>query len=227
MPKTYEKADSEVADCLAVLIGKFHPHLLTPKKVTIDVVMVHAPVDEAGEPTGPAITRNGVACAGLAKIIGLKERTLGLSDGQILVDGDRWPHMSEESRLALLDHELQHFDLKRDKHDKARTDDLGRPLLAMRKHDYDFGWFDVIALRHGAASFEVQQAKRVIDETGQLYFGAMELPEPDPESNPDHLPRKVSINPDTMRGIKKFRDAMTAGGAKVSIKLGDHPEVTL
>ena len=38
-------------------------------------------------------------------------------------------------RRALLDHELHHLELKRDKKDRIRKDDLGRPLLRMRKHD--------------------------------------------------------------------------------------------
>jgi hypothetical protein len=40
----------------------------------------------------------------------------------------------------------------------------------MKLHDREFGWFDAIAARHGAASCEVQQVTKLVEEAAQIYF---------------------------------------------------------
>jgi hypothetical protein len=40
----------------------------------------------------------------------------------------------------------------------------------MRKHDRQFGFFDLMAKRWGPDSHEVMQAKQLIDEAGSVYF---------------------------------------------------------
>jgi len=44
----------------------------------------------------------------------------------------------------------------------------------MKPHDFQFGWFTVIAERHGRASQECQQAKSIVVIAGQFYFPEIE-----------------------------------------------------
>lgn len=167
----YVPAHSSVLALVATLIAANHPDLLTVE-VRIDVLMVHPPTDNEGQPTGPALKHQGYEAAGLAKIVSLKDRAKGMGDGEIQIDAEWWAQHDDE-RLALLDHELQHFAVGRDRYNVFGYDDQHRPKLKMRLHDHQFGWFDVIAARHGRAATEVRQAKALMDHAGQLYWPDM------------------------------------------------------
>jgi hypothetical protein len=86
------------------------------------------------------------------------------------VPGDRWNHWDEDQQNALIDHEVTHISLVINRKGILTLDDLGRPKLKMRKHDFEVGWFHSIAERYGAASFEVQQARVLQAEAGKFYF---------------------------------------------------------
>lgn len=162
MPKTYDTAPSEVQRRAEALIDKYHPET-RKAEVTIDYVF-------AFNPEGDAITHGGYPALGLCRIVNLKDRSKGMSDVEITLDGAAWKEMSAEQRDALLDHELHHIVVKYDEAGCLITDDLNRPKIKMRKHDYDFGWFKVIAERHGMASPEVTQARRMMLRDGQLFW---------------------------------------------------------
>lgn len=173
----YSKCDQEVIDIMQEMMHRYH-HELEECGVTIDLLFAYAKVNAAGDKVGPAVTLHGYACAAKVRKIGLKDRAKGMADAEIIVDGDRWSDWSETQRQALLDHELTHLELATDKTGAVKRDDLNRPVLKMRKHDFEFGWFDCIAERHGAASFEVQQATTLMQASGQLYFGFGRAPTP-------------------------------------------------
>lgn len=153
MPVTYQPAPADVVALTKRLAAAFHPHLIK-HKVKIDVVMAFGPVNEDMEKTGPALTLNGYDCLGIASITKLKERVKGDGDCEIALDGDRWPDLSPRLREALVDHELTHFAMLEGENGQ-RYDDLGRPMLKMRLHDWDVGFFHSIAARYGADSMEV------------------------------------------------------------------------
>jgi hypothetical protein len=44
----------------------------------------------------------------------------------------------------------------------VERDDLDRPKLKMREHDYEFGWFAETAHRFGEDSFEFSQARELL-----------------------------------------------------------------
>jgi Putative phage metallopeptidase len=107
----------------------------------------------------------------VVRIPPLKDRALGIADAQIVIDRAGWLALSQRQRDALVDHELTHLTRKIDKETgEMLVDILDRPKLVMRKHDHQHGWFDEIAQRHGEASPEVRQARRLIESSGQLYF---------------------------------------------------------
>lgn len=168
---TFERCDKTVKQLADVLLEQFATHAnLRQSETTVDFVFAYGDRDERGNLTTDALTKNGVKALGIARIVPLKDRALGRSDGEISLDGDWWKDASDEERAALLDHELHHFDVKRDKHGNVQFDDLGRPKLVMRKHDYEFGWFKVIAARHGAHSQEQIYARSMMEHSGQYFW---------------------------------------------------------
>jgi hypothetical protein len=154
----YGRAGGAVIEMAAQLIHENYPGL-AKAAVRIDYLFARASLDDAGEPAGSAITHNGYPANGLCRILGLKDRVMGRGDCEIIIDGDQWPKWNEAVRRALIDHELYHIELCIDyRTGILKKDDIGRPKLRLRKHDFQVGWFHEIAERHGRASFEVRQA---------------------------------------------------------------------
>lgn len=175
MPVTYQPAPLDVVARAQRLMEAHHPHLIE-NEVKVDIVMAFGPVNEDGEKTGPALRLNGYECLGIASITKLKERVKGDGDCEIALDGDRWPNLSELERDSLVDHELTHF-LMFKTEDGQKYDDLGRPMLTMRLHDFDVGWFHCIAQRYGMAAGEVRQFVSLCQsEDGPIYTQHLATP---------------------------------------------------
>lgn len=161
MSKTYEKAPAIVRRLIDSLLHQYHGEL-AEMKLKVDALLVKAPTDADGNPTGPALKAgSGYPAAASISIVKLKDRVMGRGDCEILIDGDRYPKWPETQVRAILDHELEHLEFT------GNVDDIGRPKLKLRPHDIEFGWFDSVARRHGDTSVEVMQAKR--------FFGAKPL----------------------------------------------------
>ena len=210
MSAIYEKADQEVIDRVAALVEKNH-FTLKNLEVKIDCIFATATVNEDGEPTGTALSHQGYPAYAIAKILSSKDRVMGRGDCEILIDNDKYPLMADAERDALLDHELEHFQIKMDKFGNATFDDLHRPKLRLKKHDWQVGWFHNIAQRHGLAAIESKQFRNLCadETTGQIYL---------PFINPDSgfLSEKV-------RGsIKRLRDIVKKSGGSMTISSGGH-----
>jgi hypothetical protein len=156
---TYVRGHSEIEPYVTKMLERYHPQL-RDAKVTFTYLFAHAAVDKNGDPKGPAVRFGGYAALAVIKIIGLKERADTRADAELTIDGDRWPELSEAGRYALVDHELEHLELKHDKDGNVQRDDLNRPKLVIRKHDHQFGWFDAIVRRHGKDAIEFDQFNR-------------------------------------------------------------------
>ncbi len=167
---TYAKADESVYRMADSLKSEFETHLrLIDCNVKIDFIFAYGKRDEEGNLQGNAITHHGVRALGLAKKVSLKDRAMGRGDAEIQLDHDWWESAPDDQRRALLDHEMHHLTVKIDGRGVVR-DDLDRPVIQMRKHDVEVGWFKLIAARHGAASQERIQAKQIADSSGQFFW---------------------------------------------------------
>lgn len=162
--KSYAKCPDEVAARAASLIKKFHPDL---DAVGIRIDFISVSTDEEG---GTALAHNGYPAAAIVKIVGPKERAIGRGDAEIVIDEEGYTDMSDAQKDALIDHELYHLEIVRNKHGRHVLDCNRRPKLKMRLHDRQYGWFDEIAQRHGSASIECQQATRLFLGGKQTYF---------------------------------------------------------
>lgn len=152
MGKSYSKASDDVRDRSAHLIKVFHTDL-RDAGLRIDWLFVATDAEDGS----PALTHGGYPADAVISVVGPKERALGNGDVKCVIDEARYLTMTAAEKDALLDHEIYHVELKRNKYGKVKLDEHGRPKVGMKKHDVQIGHFVEIAKRHGAASGEVQQ----------------------------------------------------------------------
>lgn len=169
---TYQPCNEAVRLMVDEILKEFEDHQpLIDSGMKIDLVFAFPKYDDDGKPIGVALRKNGLRALGITRKVSLKDRAKGHGDAEICLDGEWWEHNSgDDERRALLDHELHHIAIIVNKHGVLKTDDLGRPQIRLRKHDVEIGWFDIVASRHGTASLERIQAKRVMDNHGQFYW---------------------------------------------------------
>jgi hypothetical protein len=159
--KCYQEADSSVADLVTKLMKKRHPDMVK-HEVKVAVLFVYD--DEDSEK--PAVSLHGRECLATISITSAKNRAAGMADALILLDRTKYLKATDRRRESLLAHELHHLVLK-----PKETDGAGRPKLVMREHDHQFGWFEQIARDYGDDAWEVVQAREIMRQAGQLYFG--------------------------------------------------------
>lgn len=183
MPLVYEKAGEAIHQSLVDIMLEHHRELAACE-VTVDVLKV-AKVDSDGIADGHALRHNGYAAAATIKIVAPKQRALGQADALVTIDSTTWDVLDEAERVALLDHELEHLQVRSgaigypvaidadtgELVGKAVLDEQGRPKLLMKLHDWQLGGFKAIAERHGTGALEVQEALDCRNpETGQYHW---------------------------------------------------------
>ena len=112
---------------------------------------------------GPALKVGGKEALGCIRVTKLTERTLGLGDALMILDGESMIAWSSKRLQAVIDHELRHLMLAKNKRTgEIQLDDEGRPKLRIRPHDFEFGWFARTAELYGEESYEVSQAREIV-----------------------------------------------------------------
>lgn len=186
MPKTYTKAESSIHSLIASCVDRWHP-VLKACEVTFDALLESDIDDESGEER-PSLKLHGYPCAAVVKVTSLKQRALGQADVLITIDAATWDRLSIDECEAVIDHELEHVGVLADQKGghwltmemlnhpelpaRPKSDDLGRPRLKLRLHDWQLGGFAIVAKRHGQCALEVQEIRAAFDVHGQgLLFG--------------------------------------------------------
>jgi hypothetical protein len=183
MSTKYERCPKSVSELATFILKQYESYLpVVNAGVTVDFVFAIAETNEkTGEPKGPSMKKNGHQILGKCRATSLKDRSLGHSDAEITIDKFWWETATEDEQAALLDHELHHIQVIIDKRGLKR-DDLGRPVVKMRYHDVECGFFKLIAQRHGIHSQERKQAAQIMCEAGQYFWPALsKLVEADPK----------------------------------------------
>lgn len=167
--KSYTICPKAVSDRSAALLKKHFP-----QHHKLGVTVEHLFVSHDGE--GPALKHAGYPAAGVIRKTSTKERAAGRADAEMVLDYEHFQTLSPRQQDALLHHELYHLALDLDAKTKApKADAAGRPVLKLRKHDHQFGWFDETARLYGPDSGEVRQARSLLEGvTAQLYFNFTE-----------------------------------------------------
>ena len=160
---TYDIVPTEVLDLIKQTMEEYHEEL-HEADVTVDAIFAF---NESGD---YPVKFGGYPALAFIKINSLKNRVKGAMDAEITIDRDAYNAMSQLQRIALIDHELHHLIIARDKEDNIKFDDAERPKLKIRKHDYQMGWFRDIALRHKENSPEVYQAQMLWQADATTFF---------------------------------------------------------
>lgn len=165
MPTIYAECPQDVIDMADAIVRDHYPDL-----IEADVTVKYLFARSDGDNDSPALTHGGYPASAVVRINNLQKRVEGLTDASIAIDQEAWEDLSHEERTALLDHELHHLEVKRNKAKAVKYDDANRPCLKMRKHDWQHGGFYAIAKRYGEAALDVQAIRGV-----QRKFVQMEL----------------------------------------------------
>lgn len=169
MPTYYTDAPAEVADIAARLIAKHHPDV-QEVETRITYKFAWAVAKDGEEEPQPPLKLHGVPCLALIRLVPYRNRVCGMDDVVVEIDGKQWEGMDDAERAALIDHELYHLVLSRDKEGTPRSDDAGRPKFKLRPHDFEIGGFWAIVERHRKAAAEA----KAVSDIGRT-FVQMEL----------------------------------------------------
>jgi hypothetical protein len=148
------------------LIARYHDHLSGAKIAIAELLDVKANVD-------------GVMVLGKCKKGSDLDRELHHFDFVILINAHAWKEFKSPQKRALIDHELCHAEVVKDRDGELVKDEQGRQCYRTRKHDIEE--FRDIVTRHGfyKADLElfalrcVEAAKR----TKTLFDGIKDKPE--------------------------------------------------
>ena len=162
MPTSYSMAAPPANELCQDIIQKYHVEL-DSVGVKVDILLAFRDPDSEKPSLG--------GIWGISKLINLKDRVKGMGDCEIILDGDACANFSKENWEALLDHQLEHFEVKRDKNGDFIFDDINRPVLKLRPHDRVIRLFHGPAARHGNSSYEAQQLRSMfLNDPGLLPF---------------------------------------------------------
>lgn len=217
----YKKEPDGIREVVDKLVEQFHGGLCDAN-VKIDILGAWAATDQNGDTEAVALKLHGYPCQATMAVVSYKNRVLGGGDALLTVDIENWEELSTEEREALIDHELEHLELRTDKDGLIIRDDLDRPKMHIRRHDHQFGWFDSVARRHGPASIEIKQLREFNAAHEQLW-----LPfESDDEAQAAARNNRKFKEPGAAAEADEAEGSLPEGYS-VGIKAGDGPEVKL
>lgn len=169
MPVVYQLADAAVHALARDVMAEHHAkRLIMPDGDFVKLCIMFAFGDVNSDE--PAVKLHGYPCAAVVSIIPYKQRVDKRADAEIIIDRSQWDAMTDLQRRALLDHEITHLEFQKDDVGCVKTDDVGRPKLTMRLHDWQLGGFREIAQRYGEDAIEVVNAKAFKRDYGEAVF---------------------------------------------------------
>lgn len=164
MAVSYQEVDPATYEIIHHAMKDYHSELVTAS-VTIHAIFA-SNFDAEDEPL-PAVKFHGHSAAAKIQVTSLQDRSRGLPDVKLTIDRHQWDGMAKTRRIALVDHELEHLVLQTDD-EGVKLDELGRPKLKLKIHDWMLAGFASIISRHGEAAVEHHEMVRWQEEYGQF-----------------------------------------------------------
>lgn len=176
MPVIYERAGADVLAMAQKIMEDHHPELRLGEREypKLCIFMATSVSDGESEPE-PAVKLHGYPCQAVVSVIPYKQRVDKRADAEIIIDEKNWLDLSETKQRALLDHEITHLEIQKDKDGFVKTDDMGRPKLKLKLHDFDFGGFREVSRRWGDDAPETILARDFEKRFGEDVLGKKEL----------------------------------------------------
>jgi hypothetical protein len=121
---------------------------------------------------GQPLKHHGYPALAVIKINSYQDRVEGKADCTVKIDGKEWGEWNPTKREAVLHHEFLHLEVVMDKSKDKKTgevtvhgpksDDIGRPKLKIRLHDFEVGIFKETAEKYRGDSGDVQQIEPLV-----------------------------------------------------------------
>lgn len=161
----YTKADDDTLALLRDVIAKHHPDL-AQHGVRVAVTMCKDP-DQL-----PAVTHGGYPVNAKISLVSKKKRVHTPADVEIEIDESVWNKLCDQSKAALLDHELEHVEFCQLQGDppKPTLADDDRPKLRLKLDDWCLTGFRSIVERHGSFALEFAAVQELHATHKQLLF---------------------------------------------------------
>lgn len=140
------------------------------------------------------------------------DRELNGYDFVIMLNHEVWNAgtFKEDQMIALLDHQLCHCQLSMDSNGEVKTDDMGRNVYRLRKHDIE-EFRDVVA-RHGLYTDELQEFYESMRDKLPLF------PNEDEPAKPAKAAAKKKDKPVPSTGSGQAEEQTTAAGQMAEVK---------
>jgi hypothetical protein len=166
MAVTFQKCPLDVMETIRRVMHEQHDRL-EENAVKVVAIFANAGTDSKGIGK-PAVKLHGKPCAATVRVTSLKDRTLYGGDALITIDEKVWDGLTDQQQEALIDHELEHLQIIV-KDGQVQTDDLGRPKLKCRPHDWEVSGFQCIVERRGEDALEALEARNFMANYGPLF----------------------------------------------------------
>jgi hypothetical protein len=165
----FEIAPDSVQQLVNQVAAQYHAHL-GENGVVVKAVFAKKYEDDV---LVHGLMHSGHQAAGTIRIISKRQRIHVNHDAELCLDFCFWEEASEQKRIALIDHELNHLVLARDKEGKVKRTDLNHPVLKCIKDDYALTGFFLMAQRHGENAVEYESIGNVAKKISELVDGPL------------------------------------------------------
>lgn len=156
--------------------------------------------DRDAKPYKPLMFR-GRPRAATASLVPSKWRRLYGDDGLVTFDAMVWDSLSDPQRVALVHHELLHFDAIED------DDATGRPKVKLRPHDFEVGGFHDVIADHGPHAMEFRLIATEIAMRPKHFMPLFDAAERLMDGKPIAAsPRLVSVPTGGTAGVEVYDD---------------------
>ena len=162
MPTTYEPCGTDVTDLITEVMRTQHAELA---QYSTRISAVFATRDSKKHGHMVALKARGFPIAAKIQITALADRARGEADAKLTIDSYAWNNLPPGQRRALIDHELEHLEL-RPTTKGENTDDLGRPRLGIQTHDWELTGFEAVVARNGENALEAIAMHRFAADYG-------------------------------------------------------------
>ncbi len=166
MSVIYDQASRELHHLAAEILTSNHPDLRLPDGSFVKLCLLMA--SAGGEEDDAPVKCHGYPAQAVISVIAYKQRVDKRADAEIVIDEKNWHDLTEPQQRALLDHEITHLEIVKDEHGMVKCDDMGRPKIKLRLHDWQMGGFRSIAARYGDDAPEVILAKDFKEKFGDV-----------------------------------------------------------
>ena len=161
----YEKVSPIDEKLLEDLLTEERYQFIKDYEVNVIMFFKYGKRDRDGVLKKPALVKNGVPCAAQIRVISPFNRQTDNYDVKIIIDGDNWRDLTKEEKIAIIDHELTHLSIVRDREGEPVmiNEESDKVKLKLIRDDIQMWGFNDIMIRHGANSQELQILQHLVN----------------------------------------------------------------